>query len=160
VEKPSSGAPRPFWTWEWRTSSPYERAYFAYRLSVRPLLALAAIVGAVLVVSWFVGVNPLCVSEEQLQELPRDRHVGPASSATDDIQGFRHRFSANLYAEVVDLSPAVNDLGQIMLPPPGAFDGDCLDRHADPVSECGSVTVGVFPFTLASHPDGETRVSP
>ena len=26
MEKPSSGAPRPFWTWDWRTSSPYERA--------------------------------------------------------------------------------------------------------------------------------------
>ena len=319
MDKPPSGTPRPFWTWDWRTSSAYERAYLAYRLSVRPLLALAAIIGAVLVVvdaypramntllwrqhqygilrqihagydldfaqdllgvptqsqalgqtadreftyvrrdhyvqivadaadrivlysvtscdvdfqpsfsigsgtlvatlqdrpladtpvregggdgpddrwlfsetarqlgyqpgatgstpemywestgpgstastfrSWFVGVNPLCVSDGQLPELPRDRHFGPASLATEAIQQFRHRFSANLYAEVVDLNPAINEMGQIMLPPPGAYDADCLGRFEAPIPGCGSVTVGVFSFGLALHPDGKTRVHP
>lgn len=315
MERRMPDSPRPFWTWNWKEARPYERTYFVYRLVVRPLLAVAAVIGAVLVVVdaypramntllwrnyeyslltqihagydiahvrdllgvptqvsslnptdykeliyvrrdhfvqivsdtsdrvilysvtscdpafqpsfqiggadlvanlqsrplaetpartgggddrwlfseesrelgyqrgetgstpqmywestgrsstasnrrvWFVGVNPLCVSDEQYDDLAAVSYFGDAPSAPQEAQVFRRRFTANTYAEVVDLTPAINGLGQLLLAPPGRFDWECLgglDGMSTP--PCTGVTVGAFFFELAVDPRGETRV--
>lgn len=110
---------------------------------------------------WFVGVNPLCVSEEQYEDLAAVSYFGDAPSAPREAQVFRRRFSANTYAEVVDLTPAISDLGQILLPPPGRYESECLDPLDDATSpQCGSVTVGTFWYDLGVFSNGTTRVRP
>lgn len=48
--KQSPDTPVPFWDWSWSGSSLTTKAYLTYRVVVRPVLALAAIIGAALVI--------------------------------------------------------------------------------------------------------------
>ena len=45
-----STPPRPFWRWNWRGASAGTRVWFVYRLVVRPVFYLSALIGALLVV--------------------------------------------------------------------------------------------------------------
>jgi hypothetical protein len=107
--------------------------------------------------TWFFGVNPLCISDAQRAQTPSERFFGGAADAPESAQAFRKRFAANTYGEVVDLLPAISDLGMIYLPPAGVWDSECADLDAEGDFSCGRVTLGTFWYETAVPPSGSTR---
>jgi hypothetical protein len=109
--------------------------------------------------SYFVGVNPLCVEEAVRTGSDNEYYRGPLDEAPPGLLGVRERYAANTFAETTyPLTPALDDLGSLLLPPRGAFDGDCTDQPTLEVA-CASTTVGVFFLELPPSltGDGETR---
>ncbi len=108
--------------------------------------------------TWFFGVNPLCLTPAQYREIPGEEYFGPSEEAPQEALAFRRKYAANTYAEVVDLTPAMSDLGMLYLPPSdGGLDTDCADLDAAGDYRCGRVTVGTFWYDLAVPPSGSTR---
>ncbi|MGL5817251.1 MAG: ETEC_3214 domain-containing protein [Phycicoccus sp.] len=109
---------------------------------------------------WFLGVNPLCVSDRQYELLPSERYSGSVQHAPFSAHQFRATFAANTYAETIDLLPTIDDLSMILLAPPGKDDSTCLDADGrEPGAErCGRVTLGTFWFDIPELQEGETRV--
>lgn len=103
--------------------------------------------------TWFVGVNPLCVADSDLEALPGESFQGPVDEAPVATENFRDRFAANSYTETSDaLFPTISELGMVLVPQSGSFGGlDCRD--------CEPVFVGPWSFLLppATTVRGGTR---
>jgi hypothetical protein len=104
--------------------------------------------------SFFVGVNPLCLSPEQLHQVPAASYTGSPVDAPADVKGFRAKFAANMYAETVALTPVVDDLGLVVVAAGLTAETTC---RASPIkADCALTTVGTFSFSLPSGYNGRT----
>lgn len=111
--------------------------------------------------SYFVGVNPACLSDP-VRTGTHDHYSGALDEAPEGLVRVRERYAANTYAETaMPLTPVLDELGMLVLAGGGESDFACAEESAlDPSGErsCSRVTVGVFWFELPSRMrDGNTR---
>lgn len=94
--------------------------------------------------SYFVGVNPLCLTDSQRASVPDRPYSGGVNGAPKEVLLFRDRVAANTYAETAPpLTPVISHLGRVLLPSQG-YDSDCKKDESD----CQAVAVGPSGFEL------------
>jgi len=105
--------------------------------------------------SYFIGLNPLCLSrdqeEEAFQSSPTvpDVFQGSPRKAPKLVTDVRNAFAANTYAETVDpLTPITAPLNQVVVAKSIPDQLACSTTGADPKGRCSTVTIGAFVIDL------------